>query len=348
VKVWIDALTPKHVNLFSVFASRLTERGHVVSVTTREYREAEALLRIRGVPALVFGRHGGAGLASKLVESSRRVGLLAGWAALAAPDLVLSFCSPEAARVAYGLGIPHFVLSDSPHAESVCRLTLPLVDRLFTPRVVPRAAWRGYGISGKDIVRYDALDPVVWIRAYPHDPDPREALGLDASKPLVVLRTQEEQAAYLLGERSRAAEVARAVGALGGVELVVLPRYEEKVESLQAELGGVATVLSEVVDAVPLVARASVFIGAGGTMNAEAALLGVPTVSFYPSTPTYVDRYLFRAGLASRVLAPAKIAKFTKHVLDNKRIAARQRRRAARLVAGMEDPVEFVLRHLSL
>ena len=46
------------------------------------------------------------------------------------PDLLISFCSPEASRVAYGLGIPHIAFSDSPHAKAVMRLSLTLYYKI--------------------------------------------------------------------------------------------------------------------------------------------------------------------------------------------------------------------------
>ena len=47
------------------------------------------------------------------------------------PDIVISFCSPEAARISFGLGIKHIAFCDSPHADAVMRLTLPLIQKLL-------------------------------------------------------------------------------------------------------------------------------------------------------------------------------------------------------------------------
>ncbi len=351
MKIWIDVLTPKQANLFSVFVSRLREHDHSVDVTTRHYREVEQLLQIRAINATIVGRHGGRDLIDKLTESSRRITELADHISKGIPDLAISFCSPEAARVAYGLAIPHYGVCDSPHAEAVCRLSIPLSKKLFAPRIIPKKAWTPYCLPSEDIVQYDALDPAVWIRAYAPGPDPRSSVGLDETRPYVVVRTEEEYASYLLRKERRAdtniVSIAQALSELD-YQVVVLPRYEKQIDSLSRELAEAAVVPNKVIDAVGLLSRASVFVGAGGTMSAEAALMGVPTISCYPAEPTYVDRYLFRVGLAENVTRIDKIARRVKHYLDNETLADRQKKKASRLLSRMEDPIRVIMSHLGL
>ena len=306
---------------------------------------------MRETEATIIGRHGGADLSAKLVESSKRITELAEYVAEKKPDLAISCCSPEAARVAYGLGIAHHVLCDSPHAEAVCKLSIPLSRKLFTPRAVPKGAWKRYGIASSNIIQSDALDPAVWIRAYAPGADPREALGLDEEKPIVVLRTEEEYASYLLQSQRRTksiiSQLTRPLRELGA-QVVLLPRYEKQVEVLTRELAGVATVPARVVDAIGLLSRSSAFVGAGGTMNAEAALMGVPTISCYPSDPTYVDRYLFKLGLAERILSPDSTVNKVRRFLADPRLAKRQKEKANRVLAKMEDPIRVITAYLGL
>lgn len=351
MKIWIDVLTPKQANLFSVFVRRLEECGHEFLITSRHYREVEGLLHIRGIKASIIGKHGGPSLSAKLTESSRRIAELTRHVVMKKPDLAVSFCSPEAARVAYGLGIPHYAICDSPHAEAVCRLSLPLSKKLFTPKAIPKSAWKRYSILSSDIVQYDALDPAVWIRAYAPGADPRKALGLDYDIPIIVLRTEEEYASYLLRTRTTVKSVinrvARPLSELGA-QVVALPRYERQVETLARELDDFAVVPRRVIDAIGLLSRASVFIGAGGTMNAEAALMGVPTISCYPSNPTYVDRYLFKLGLAERILSQHRMVGRVRRFLTDPRSRNRQKEKANRVLSKMEDPLDVIMVHLGL
>jgi predicted glycosyltransferase len=349
MRIWIDALTPKQANLFSVLVSRLAARGHDPFVTTRHYREVEQLLQIRGTKATVIGRHGGADLPTKLAESSKRITELAEFVKHRIPEIAISCCSPEGSRVAYGLRIPHYSICDSPHAEAVCRLTLPLSRKLFTPKAIPKSAWKRYGVGSSDVVRYNALDPAVWIREYLPASDPTAMPSLDAEKPVVLLRPEEEYASYLQTasvKKSIITQLARSLSELR-VQLVVLPRYEQQVEMLTRELGA-AAVVPKVVDTLELFSRCSVFIGAGGTMSAEAALMGVPTISCYPSEPTYVDKFLFKHKLAERVLSVHRAVAKVNRVLKDPRLVIRQKQRAHRLLVKMEDPLHVIMTHLGL
>jgi len=80
------------------------------------------------------------------------------------PDLAISYCSPEAARISFGLGIKHIAFCDSPHANAVMRLTLPLIQKLLIPHVIPKNEFSRYGIDKKNIISYKAIDAVVTIK----------------------------------------------------------------------------------------------------------------------------------------------------------------------------------------
>jgi len=350
MKIWIDTLTPKQANFFSVLVSRLAANGHEALVTTRHYREVEQLLQMRGTKATVIGRHGGADLPTKLTESSKRITELTEFIGHRAPDLSISCCSPEAARVAYGLRIPHYAICDSPHAEAVCRLTLPLSRKLFTPRAIPKTAWKRYGFGSSDIVQYNALDPVVWIREYARPLDSAETLRIAREKPVILLRPEEEYASYLRTATAKKSIIGQLARPLSGLDaqVLVLPRYEKQVEMLTRELAGVASVLPYVIDAIALYSRCSVFVGAGGTMSAEAALMGVPTISCYPSHPTYVDKFLFKSKLAERVLSVDRAVARVRRFLLDPELGIRQKKKAEHLVAKMGDPLRVIMAHLDL
>ena len=141
MRIWFDVLTPKQVVFFEPMVGRLRKR-HEVLCTSRRYREAEALARLRGMDLERVGRHGGAGAGSKLDAGLSRARSLAGRVARFGPDAAVSLCSPEASRVAFGLGVRHVAFSDAPHAEAVMRLRVqgPCHHRSFWPRPLdPRA-----------------------------------------------------------------------------------------------------------------------------------------------------------------------------------------------------------------
>ena len=352
MKVWLDVLTPKQANFFAEFHHRLSAKGFKTVLTTREYREANELLALKGLKAIQVGRHGGGPLKDKLVESAKRISGLAKVIEEHEPEVAISFSSPEAARVAYGLKIPHYCISDSPHAEAVCRLTVPLSRKLFTPWVIPMYAWKRYGMQPRDIVRYRALDPVVWLAGYKNNPKALDVLHLNTAKPVIVIRTPEEFAAYLCDRSSSIAgttvEIIAKILDLANdnLQIVVLPRYDEQGDRFRKRFGNRINVPEHVIDAVSLMQVASVFIGGGGTMTAEAALLGVPVISHYPGEQTFVERFLVRYGLVERLLDPGRVAQRAVAISKSRDFHEFYRKKSTKLIRSMEDPLRFIVQRI--
>src|SRR5438105_4065467 len=138
--------------------------GHKVLATSREYWEAVELAKLKNLDLTIVGTHGGADKYSKLRASADRVYKLAELVKGFNPRVAINFSSPEAARVAFGLGIKYIGVNDSPHAEAVARLTVPLMTTLLSPWVIPYGSWTPFGIARRRIIRYHALDPAAWLK----------------------------------------------------------------------------------------------------------------------------------------------------------------------------------------
>ncbi|MDW8049433.1 MAG: DUF354 domain-containing protein, partial [Nitrososphaerota archaeon] len=301
----------------------------------------------------IIGEHGGRELSGKLKASARRILEMAELFEEEEPDIALSFSSPEMARVAFGLGIPHICVNDSPHAEAVARLTLPLSDMLLTSKFIPRTAWVKYGIRKDRIIQYRALDPWAWLKDFVPNDNVLKTLGLDASRPIITLRTEESFAAYLLGKALKESILSPTIDCLlnraRDVQVVIIPRYESQIETFKESFGGRAVVCSSVVDGPSLLSFTSIFVGAGGTMTAEAALLGVPTFSCYPSEPYFIERYLMRIGLVKRETDPQRLARKvlkTLEKIESEKI--RQSMKAREIVKNFEDPAEVIAKAVNV
>jgi predicted glycosyltransferase len=344
MKVWIDILTPKQALFFMNLSLKLEKQGHQVIRTSRHYREVNQLLRIKGLKTKVIGEHGGKNLYKKLVLSAERVVGLATLIKRIVPDIAISFSSIEASRVAFGLSIPHYCVSDSPHAEAASKLTIPLSKKLFTPFIIPKKAWIKYGISKENIIHYRALDPITWLKNFKLDENILLKLNLEKDKPIVTVRPEESFAAYLLNKKSVINETIHLLSKKIDAQIVILPRYQEQMNFLRKEFKEKnVKVISKVVDGASLLALSSVFIGAGGTMNAEAALIGTPTISCFPSKPTYIEKFLIKQNLIKRSLNPETIVKLTLKFIEDKNIKDGILRRAKKLTSIMEDPTEVIL-----
>ena len=350
--VWLDILTPKQLLFLGEIGRRLEARGYEVFRTTRQYREVNDLLKVKDVNAVVVGKYGGDTLEGKLAASARRIEELAHIMSRLRPGLSLAFASPDAARTAFGLGIPHYTANDSPHSEAVARLTIPLADRLFSPAVIPRGVWLKLGARPTQVVQYNGLDPIAWLRSSVPNPIILDELGLDSRRPIVVFRVEEAFASYLLGRVQAQSVIVPVVSALvesygDAVQIVVLPRYAEQLQAIRSAFHRNVNVPSTAIDGPNLLFFTSLFIGAGGTMTAEASLLGTPAISCYPGPPTLIEKYLIRKKLIARITEPERTVKRIGKILDNLSEERKlQKERADALLARMEDPADAIARYI--
>ena len=159
----MDILTPKQL-LFSEPIIEKLGKKHDLLCTSREYEEISKLAKIRDFDIIFVGKHGGKSKKAKLEASMDRMRKLFRKIESFSPDLAISFCSPEAARISFGLGIKHVAFCDSPHADAVMRLTIPLIQKLLVPNIIPKKEFSRYGINEENIVSYKAIDAVVTIK----------------------------------------------------------------------------------------------------------------------------------------------------------------------------------------
>jgi hypothetical protein len=123
-----------------------------------------------------------------------------------------------------------------------------------------------------------------------------EQLGVDRDRVLVVLRPPPDVSLYHRHSNPLFPQTLAYLGALETVHAVVLPRTDEQREYVR-ELALPSVIFPErAVDAQSLIALADVVVSAGGTMNREAAALGVPVYTTYGGRLGGVDEELIRQG----------------------------------------------------
>lgn len=349
MKIMVDILTPKQALFLGELSRRLEGAGHEVFRVTRDFKETIRMLRMNGLRANIVGSHS-ITLKGKLQESLRRTSKLANMMLKLKVECVVGFSSVEAARAAFGLSIPYYCISDSPHAEAVSRLTIPLSSRLFTPRIIPKEEWVCYGIDPSKIIHYNALDPYVWVKDFKPDPQYLRRHGVDPESRIITLRLEESFAAYLMNMdgdwRSLPYRVLdRLLREDCRATIVVLPRYGEHLTRLR-RYGGRIVVPRRMIYGPALLASTSVFIGGGGTMTAEASMMGVPAISYFPAGPTRVESYLQGRGLLRRLTDPESIVEQTMEWLTDEDYRVECKRRASTLLGEMEDPLDVILRNI--
>ncbi len=337
MKIWIDILTPKQL-LFSEPIIEKLGKKHDLLCTSRDYGEVVKLAKIRHFDLIFVGKHGGGDKESKLKASIDRMEELFRKIKTFAPDIVISFCSPEAARISYGLGIKHVAFCDSPHADAVMRLTLPLIQKLLIPHVISKNEFSKYGISKENIIQYRAIDAAVTIQ---------RKIKQDTTLPFrknnkknILIRVEEEEASYTSKSSKIIPIIKKIISEYGDENIVILGRYTKQIENLQKIVDKKAKVVKMSFDGKHLLNNTDVFIGSGGTMTAESALMGIPTIS-YNAVPNIIENFLLKKYLVKRETNPNKISNHIKRIFESTNNENQER--AKNIVKLMEDPIQRLI-----
>jgi predicted glycosyltransferase len=334
----MDILTPKQL-LFSEAIIEKLSKNHDILCTSRSYNEVSKLSKIRNFNLIFVGKHGGDKKSAKLDAHIERMKKLSPLITKFSPDLTISFCSPEAARISFGLGIKHVAFCDSPHADSVMRLTLPLIQKLLIPWIIPKKEFVKYGIELKNIIPYKAIDAAITIKR--QSTKKQNLKFMKSHKKRILIRMEEDQAAYSSKFTKIVPIIKKIIDEFNEENIIILGRYSEQIKKLKTLFGKKAQILEMSYDGKFLLENIDVFIGSGGTMTAESALLGVPTIS-YNAVPNIVENYLVKNNLAKRESNPQKIVKIIKKYFESSDNEIKKR--AKRISNQMEDPIQKLLK----
>ena len=321
---------------------RKLQKNNKLFCTSRNYREVVELAKIRGINLVFVGKHGGSDKIGKLNASLTRMHRLLSIVKKFNPELTVSFCSPEASRISYGLGVKHIAFCDSPHAEAVMRLSLPIIQRLLIPWIIPKKEFTKYGISEEKISKYKAIDASVIVKERSKK-DLKYNFHLKKKK-TILIRPEESEAAYVSDNENRITKIIREIiKEFPNYNVVILGRYLPQISQLKREFGSNVIVMDKVVDGKSLLKFVDVFIGSGGTMTAEAALMGVPTIS-YDAVPNYIEQYLVKKGLVKREENPQKIVFLVKKILKSNN--KKSKNKVKKILSSMEDPFSKLITHI--
>ena len=293
MRIWIDVSNSPQVPFFAPLIALLEARGHEVEVTTREYAQTLGLLRLHGIAHEVVGpRHGGAGVLGKGRAQAGRVRALRRFTRGRHFELAVSHASHDLPLVARSLGIPSAYAFDYELARLQHGVGCRAARRVVVPEAVPQERLDRLGARARKVRRYPGFKEEYYLGGLLPEDAVLQELGLDSRRVLVVLRTPPEVSLYHRHGNPLFDQVLARLGADPGVQAVVLPRTAEQGDAIRALDLPSLVVPERAVDARSLVALSDLVVSAGGTMNREAAALGVPVYTTFAGRVGAVDEAL--------------------------------------------------------
>jgi predicted glycosyltransferase len=303
MRIWIDLANSPHVPFFRALVPEFRRRGHEVVVTARDFAQTVELARHAGLEATVIGGYGGGGLAGKAGNLIGRAASLARWASGRRVDLALSHNSYAQVAAARALRLKSVTLMDYEH-QPANHLAFRLASRVIVPRAFPETALRRYGAGSGKVRRYEGTKEDVYLADF--EPDPRFAqilseLGVRDEDVLVVVRPPARDALYHRFENELFGELLTSLGARRDVKVILLARSEQQRAAYTARAGANMILPRMALDGANLIAHADLVVSAGGTMNREAAALGIPAATIYAGRWAAIDEELVREGRLRRI-----------------------------------------------
>jgi len=298
MRIWIDLANSPHVPFFRALIPEFVARGHQIEVTARDFAQTVELAEQAGLNPTVIGEHGGGSLAGKARKLVSRVTGLRKWTRGKHFDLTVSHNAHEHLVAAWLLGVPSVTLMDYEH-HPANHLSFRLASRVIVPEVFPEEALRRFGVSEMKVRRYHGMKEDVYLADFNADPrftETLQALGVGSEDVLVVARPPARDALYHRFENELFDELLARLSRQTGAKVILLPRSRDQRDEYEAHAWPNMIIPQVALDGPNLLAAADLVISAGGTMNREAAALGVPTASIFAGKWAAIDEQLVRDG----------------------------------------------------
>jgi predicted glycosyltransferase len=295
-KVWIDIDNSPHVPFFLPIIKELENRGVEVTLTARDIYQVCELLEFFKLPCRVVGGHYGKNKIFKVLGNCLRAAQLLPIAAMNRPSVALSHGSRAQVLACKALGIPTIMMHDYEHSTKTGFVE---PDWTFMPDIIPDGAMAK---QSSRTLKYPGLKEDVYVPRFKPDASVLKTLGLSDAGLIVTLRPPATEAHYHNPEAEELfAETLRLLAETPSTRAVALPRNARQGTELRkqwAELiaRGSLIIPETPVDGLNLIWFSDLVVSGGGTMNREAAALGVPVYSVFRGKIGAVDKYLAETG----------------------------------------------------
>jgi predicted glycosyltransferase len=295
-KIWIDLDNSPHVPFFKPIAEELERRGYSVVFTARDCFQVRELADLMKLNYRCIGHHYGKHTVAKLAGIVVRALQLLPYVLRQRPQLAVSHGSRSMFALASMLRIPTITIMDYEHARWAWFLGNAWA---MLPDVIPGAALK----LGKDrILRYPGIKEDVYAPSFRPNPAIKRTLGITNQELVVTLRPPATEAHYHNPESEVLLDaVFEMISQTPNIKVVLVPRTAKQEAELRTQWPGLfdsgkVIVPRQAVNGLDLIWFSDVVISGGGTMNREAAALGVPVYSIFRGKTGAVDEYLAKSG----------------------------------------------------
>lgn len=287
MRIWIDITNTPHVNVLMPIIRHL-EKDHELIFTARDFSETLPLLKKNGITPIVYGNYKGKSRVKKMLGLLSRM-----WTMLfKLPkfDLALSLGGNYTSAIAFLRGKKSIVFSDNDISFKFFSFAMGSYF-IFPYYFKYQKVQKKYRIKDAQIKTFNGFKEDIYIAEFEPDPGFLEQLPF---KEFITIRPENLKASYVPKESTTI--VPQLFEVFKDKNILFLPRYEE--EKKYAEGYSNVWYPDGPLSGLDVCYNTKAMLTGAGTFAREAALLGIPAVSFFPS-PVFlsVDEAMQELGI---------------------------------------------------
>jgi predicted glycosyltransferase len=279
--------------MFYDLIRELEADGHTIIITSRPLANTVELLDQKGLKHTIVGEHYGKNFFKKIFGYPIRVMQLRNFLKPQKPDLAVSQSSFHSPVVAKLLGIPSIYTNDNEHALGN-KPSFFCATRILIPENLPVERVAKFGIPAKKVTQYPGVKEGIYLwskgEAIREKRSQAPPQGIN-----IYIRPEPQTAQYYKGKENFLDDAIIALQEK--YKITVLPRDANQAKHYTQDKFSYTHVPDKPMSFDFIAANCSIFIGAGGSMTRELAILGIPTISVYQDELLEVDQFLIAKGL---------------------------------------------------
>jgi uncharacterized protein len=336
-KVWIDLDNTPHVPFFKPIIRELERAGFHVLLTARDAFQVCELADRSGLKYTKIGRHYGKNRFLKVFGLLWRSLQLIPMVLRERPDLAVSHGARSQIFLANLLRIPSVLIMDYEHAK-----TPPMVRPKW--EIIPDSiSANSLYVPAERVRTYAGIKEDVYAAEFQPTEGFEKALGLKANNVIVTVRPPATEAHYHNPESETLfVEFMKMLHELSGTQAVLLPRNKKQADGITQNWpqwfeNGKVVIPKSAVDGLNLLWHSDLVVSGGGTMNREAAALGVPVYSIFRGPIGAVDKRLAAEGRLHMITSVAEV---------REKIRLLKRDRSAATVSSGKAALQNIVEHI--
>lgn len=291
MKIWIDFINTPQVSFFSLLIEELRNSGHTIMLTCRDSGNTVALCRKMGWDVQIVGEKAEKSTFKKLLAFPMRIIKLKKIVKQFKPDIAVCQSSFYLPLTSFLLGIPAIYTNDNEHALGNIPSFL-FATKIFIPEYMPIGKVRNQGATKRKTFQYPGVKEGIYL--WPKGVEINNQRLLHSPNK-IYLRPEPSTAQYYKGNNEFLDSILEKLQ--GEYEFMILPRDRDQAEHYKEIRFSRIKVCDKPLSFDEIALDCKLFIGAGGSMTREMAIIGVPSISVYQDDLLGVDKYLVSLGI---------------------------------------------------